>query len=57
MDKRISIAAVCGNEVRIYGPKFNNEARPLLKLLVFPHRGAALQYALAFEEEQRKSEP
>lgn len=57
MDERINIAAVCGNEVRIYGEKFGEQPRPLLKVLIFPHHGAARLFAQEFEASQRDQKP
>ena len=57
MDDRINIAAVCGNEVRIYGlAQHGNRPRPLLKVLHFPHRGAALLFAQEYEQDQRNNQ-
>ena len=49
-----NIAAVCDNEVRIYGPLSGNSTRRrLLRIEEFPHHGAALAYAVEFDDKQR----
>jgi hypothetical protein len=48
------IAAVCGNEVRIYGPAISDgDRRTLIRVETFPHHGAALAYAIEFDDRQR----
>lgn len=44
------VVAVCGAEARVYGPVAENGRRPLIKVLEFAHRGAAILYAQEFEE-------
>lgn len=44
------VVAVCGKEGRVYGPVEENGVRPLLRVMQFPHRGAAILYAQEFEE-------
>lgn len=54
-DERISVAAVCGNEVRVYHPLSTGETeRKLFYTKQFPHYGAAKLYADEFEDSQRK---
>ena len=57
MNERINLAAVCGSEVRIYGEAIGNGPRPLLKVLNFPHYGAALLFAQEYEDQQRGKKP
>jgi hypothetical protein len=44
------VAAVCGREVRIYGPMEASGIRPFRESRMFPHRGAALLYASEFDD-------
>lgn len=48
----LNLAAVCGSEVRIYGPLYDTRRR-LLNVMQFPHYGAALTYAVEYDERQR----
>lgn len=50
------IAAVCGSQVRIYGP-LNVTRRPLLRVIEFPHRGAALNYAQEHDDRNKPAQP
>lgn len=45
-----SVAAVCGDEVRIYDAVQENGRRPLLSVRRFPHHGAAVNHAQEFDE-------
>lgn len=49
------VAAVCGNEVRIYGGKGENGIRPLQQIKEFAHRGAAVLYATEFDDITKRS--
>ena len=47
------VAAVCGNQVRIYGipvKALKGEIRPLVNIINFRHYGAALQYAKEYDD-------
>ena len=47
------VAAVCGNQVRIYGipvKALKGEIRPLVNIINFRHHGAALQYAKEYDD-------
>ena len=48
------VAAVCGNQVRIYGIPCKNfkgiEVRPLVNIINFRHYGAALAYAREYDD-------
>jgi hypothetical protein len=50
------VAAVCGKEVRIYGPFPENgpKVRPLWQVKQFPHRGAALLFASEHDDRTTK---
>lgn len=48
-----NIAAVCGNELRIYGRKEENDTRPLLKTEVHPSHGHAKLEAEEYDERQK----
>ncbi len=48
--KHEPVAAVCGNQVRIYDGESDNGKRRLMKVIDFPHRGAALQYAVTHDD-------
>ena len=50
------VATVCENEVRIFGETKDNGRRPLLRVLRFPHYGAAVNYATEFDEAEKKSD-
>jgi hypothetical protein len=53
-DDSISVAAVCGTQVRIYGELHRGATvRHLLRVLDFPSYGAAKLYAEEYEEGQR----
>jgi len=48
------VAAVCGNQVRIYGEKDKKTGiRPLKNTMNFPHYGVARLYADEFDEMQK----
>lgn len=53
MSKVDWVAAVCGNEVRIYGGEEANGRRPLKYVKQFPHHGAAKQYAQEYDDAQK----
>ena len=47
------VAAVCGNQVRIYGiphKAIKGEVRPLVNIINIRHHGAALQYAQEYDD-------
>jgi len=48
--KHEPVAAVCGNQVRVYGGEAKNGRRRLMHVIDFPHRGAALQYAVTHDD-------
>ena len=50
------IATVCGNEVRIYGP-LEKTRRPLMRVIGFPHHGAALNYAQEHDDKNKPINP
>lgn len=50
----ISVACVIGNEVRYYSPMVR-EHRSFEISQTFPHRGAALQAANDFEEQEKQA--
>lgn len=51
---QIGVGAVCGNEVRLYGPVDNNTGkRPYRGLRVFANMGQALDFANEYEETER----
>lgn len=51
---REPVVAVCGKEARVYGPMHNpedrNSRRPLWRVVEFRTHGAAVQYAMTYEE-------
>lgn len=57
LDDNFNVAAVCGSQVRIYGPvpMWAGARRPLLKVVEFPCYGAAKQFAEEYEEDQRRN--
>lgn len=48
------VAAVCGSQVRIYGPlepaSHGREIRRLMRVINFGHRGHALRYAIEHDD-------
>lgn len=52
-DDRINVAAVCGNEVRIYTDADNRGRRGFMRMVRFNTYGAAKLFADEFEEAQR----
>ncbi len=53
MDERINVVAVCGNEARVYGLRRADGTRQFLWAGQFAHRGAAIQFAQEYEDQQR----
>lgn len=47
------VAAVCGNEVLVYGVPNASGVRPLKRVIEFPHRGAALLWAQEHDEDTK----
>ena len=51
------VAAVCGPQVRIYGPlepaSYGREVRKLMRIINFRHYGAALAYAKEHDDRSR----
>lgn len=54
LDKK-RVAAVCGNEVIIYGGQRPDGIRPRLDSYEFPHHGAALAYAVEFDRVEEEA--
>lgn len=54
-EEDLPCAAVCGDEVRIYGEREPNGVRPLLKVRRFAHYGAAVLFAQEYDEDMKKS--
>lgn len=53
-DDRINVAAVCGNEVRIYSDSDNRGRRTFIRRYQFNTYGAAKLFADEFEDQQRE---
>ncbi len=54
--ERLNVAAVCGNEMRVYGgqdPKTG--IRPFMWREVYQHHGRALEEAMKYDERQRQT--
>jgi hypothetical protein len=49
-----AVAAVCDNEVRIYGGVEENGRRPLFAVHEFKHHGAAVNYAQEYDEAEKQ---
>lgn len=52
-----SVVGVCGSQARVYGAldRFSG-VRPLMRIVDFPHKGAALLFAQEFEEEKKPAQ-
>jgi len=55
LDKK-QVAAVCDNEVIIFDRQRKNGTRERKESQTFPHHGAALAFAVDFDEQQRRLE-
>lgn len=53
---RKSVAAVCGNEVIIFGRQRSCGSRERKESKVFGHHGHALAFAVEFDENERRKE-
>lgn len=51
------VAAVCGNEMRIYGKANTHGVRPFIRSMIFPSHGAAKQAADDFDTRQKAGTP
>lgn len=57
-DSDLDCAAVCGDEVRIYGALDKRDStRPFIRLIVLRNFGQALSYAQDFDDKQRENRP
>jgi hypothetical protein len=55
LDKK-QVAAVCGNQVLIFGRQRSNGTRPFKESSVFGNYGQALAFATEFDENERRKE-
>jgi hypothetical protein len=53
---RKRVAAVCGNEVIIFGRQRSSGSRERMETMVFGHHGHALAFAVEFDERERRRE-
>lgn len=55
MNEKSKVATVCDCQCRIYGPVQLNGRRPLTAIYDFPTRGAALVFAVEFDDTQKRA--